>query len=263
MDTPLPESAIHPLIHHHTGPITTIRRTTHGNTSDLTAVIDCANGPFFVKAVRDRPGGRRDSLLRERQVAPTLLDLSPPLLWDVEGDGWLVLGYEAVEARHADLTPGSPDLPLVVDTVARIGRVPLPAYAHSWTETRWDRFTPDAALLRGDALLHTDINPHNLLVAGPRVWAVDWAWPTRGAAFIDPALLVVQLIAAGHTPASAEGWASRIPTWRTADRHAVTVFAAATLRMHEAFAARKPDEEWLKAMVEACRSWTAYGEATA
>ena len=257
MDTGLPESAIQP----HTGPVTAIRRTTHGTNSDLTAVVECEKGPFFVKAVRDRPGGRRDSLLRERQIAPALTHLSPRLLWDVEADGWLVLGYQAVDARHADLAPGSPDLPLVVDTVARIGRVPLPSYARPWTETRWDRFTPDPGLFRGDALLHTDLNPHNLLVAGPRVWAVDWAWPTRGAAFIDPALLVVQLIAAGHTPASAEQWASRTPAWRTADRRAVTAFGAANLRMHRTFAQRKPQAEWLEAMVEACRSWTVHREA--
>ncbi|MFM9444434.1 hypothetical protein [Streptomyces acidiscabies] len=264
MGNDLLEAAIRPLVREYTGPVAAIQRTVHGDNSDLTAIVDCEKGPFFIKAVRDRPGGRRDSLLRERRIGAALAGISPPLRWSVEADGWLVLGFEAVGGRSADFAPGSPDLPRVVETIERIGRVPLPVFAQDWHETRWDRFASDgseAELFRGDALLHTDINPHNLLVAGPRMWAVDWAWPTRGAAFIDPALLVVQLIAAGHPPEDAERWASRIPAWHTADRHAVTAFAAATLRMHQAFAARNPDAQWLKAMAEACRLWTAHREA--
>jgi thiamine kinase-like enzyme len=36
----------------------------------------------------------------------------------------------------------------------------------------------------GDTLLHTDLNPHNLLIAD-RAYLVDWAWATRGAAWLD------------------------------------------------------------------------------
>ncbi|MEU6071811.1 hypothetical protein ABZ864_47165 [Streptomyces sp. NPDC047082] len=259
METDLPESAIRPLIQEHTGPVAAIRRTAHGNSSDLTAIVECERGPFFVKAVRDRPGGRRDSLIRERQIDAGLVHISPSLLWDVEAEGWLVLGYEVIDGRSADFAPASPDLPLVVETIAQIGFVPLPVFARDWTETRWDRFVSDgseAELFRGDSLLYTDINPHNLLVAGRRAWAVDWAWPTRGAGFIDPALLVVQLIAAGHTPASAEKWASQLPAWHKAAPGAINAFAAANVRMYSTFAERKPDAHWLKAMLEACQSWT-------
>ncbi|MCF3134417.1 hypothetical protein [Streptomyces olivochromogenes] len=97
----------------------------------------------------------------------------------------------------------------------------------------------EAELFRGDSLLYTDINPHNLPVAGRRAWAVDWAWPTRGAGFIDPALLVVQLIAAGHTPAGAEKWASQLPAWHKATPGAINAFTAANMRMYSTFAQRK------------------------
>lgn len=190
MDTD-PASAIRPLIQDHTGPVAEIRRTAQGNSSDLTAIVDCESGPFFVKAVRNRPGGRRDSLIRERQIDAALVHISPPLLWDVETEGWLVLGFEVVDGRSADFAPDSADLPLLVDTLAQIGRVPLPAFARDWTETRWDRFAAtgsDVELFRGDSLLHTDINPSNILVEGRRAWAVDWAWPTRGAGYIDPSV---------------------------------------------------------------------------
>ncbi|MFD3582017.1 phosphotransferase [Streptomyces sp. NPDC058683] len=238
-----------------------IDRTERGFSSDMTAVVDCARGPFFVKAMRNRPGGRRKSLIRERQINRYLGHISPPLLWDVEAEDWLVLGFEVVDGRSSDFAPDSPDLPLVVDSIGEIGRLSLPHIAQDWTETRWDRFVSDSAeaeLFRGDSLLYTDINPSNFLMVKRRVWAVDWAWPTRGARFIDPALLVVQLIAAGHTPDSAEKWAERLTAWREAAPQAVDAFAAANLRMYRAAVGRKPEADWLKAMVDACRAWTEY-----
>jgi hypothetical protein len=259
MDTDLPESAILPLIEGHTGPVAGIRRTARGFSSDLTAVVDCARGPFFVKAMRNRPGGRRKSLIRERRINAHLGHISPHLLWDVEAEDWLVLGFEVVDGRSSDFAPGSTDLALVVDAIGEIGRLSLPRIAQDWTETRWDRFASDsseAELFRGDSLLCTDINPSNFIVVRRRVWAVDWAWPTRGAGFIDPALLVLQLVAAGHTPDSAEKWAERLPAWREAAPQAVDAFAAANLRLYRAAVGRKPDVDWLKAMVDACRAWT-------
>jgi hypothetical protein len=96
----------------------------------------------------------------------------------------------------------------VADLVDRIGQLPLPDVARDWPETRWDRFASeaDASLFTGDTLLYTDIHASDILVGTSGVWAVDWAWPTRDAAL---AILVAQLVAAGHPPADAEGRASR------------------------------------------------------
>ncbi|MFF7979781.1 hypothetical protein ACFZDK_11685 [Streptomyces sp. NPDC007901] len=91
-----------------------------------------------------------------------------------------------------------------------------------------------------------------------RVWAVDRAWPTRGAGFIEPALLVLQLIAAGHTPDGAERWAQQVPAWRQAAPREVDAFAAANLRMYRAAVRRKSDADWLKAMVDTCQAWTGH-----
>jgi hypothetical protein len=162
--------------------------------------------------------------------------------WQAEDDRWLVLGFEAIAGRASDFTPGSPDLPIIVDILNRIGALPLPDIAHDWTETRWDRYTEaaDADLFRGETLLYTDIHQNNLLIGKRDTWAVDWSWPTRGAAFIDPALLVVQLIAAGHDAEAAEEWASGCRAWKAADSSAVDAFAVATLRMWRERAERNP-----------------------
>jgi hypothetical protein len=58
-----------------------------------------------------------------------------------------------------------------------------------WIEQPWTGLADDTdlALLAGDHLLHTDLNPDNILISDGRAWLVDWAWTTLGAAWIDPA----------------------------------------------------------------------------
>ncbi|WP_211351718.1 protein kinase [Haloactinospora alba] len=233
--------------------------------TDVTAVVECENGPFFVKAVPNRPGGRRDSLVREGEINPHVRPLSPAVLWRAEDSEWVALGFEPIHGRRANFRPGSEDLPTLVDLVNRIGALPLPDVAHDWTETRWDRFVSDEAetpLLRGNSMLYVDINPSNFVIGEDNAWVVDWAWPTRGAAFIDPALLVVQLIAAKRNPADAEAWAGKCDAWTHADSDAVNVFVAATVRMYRAHAERFPDQPWRKAMVDAVESWAEHRGVT-
>ncbi|MEU8801219.1 protein kinase [Spirillospora sp. NPDC048819] len=244
----------------HTGALTSVEPTERGNLSDVTALVVGEKGEWFVKAVRNRPGGRRDSLIREGLINPSVHPISPAVLWQAESPEWIALGFEIVRGHHADLSPGSPDLPAVVDVLNRIARVEPPGIVRDWPETRWDRFSTDAEarLLRGDALLYTDLNPDNLLIGEQTTWAVDWAWPTRGAAHIPPSLLVVQLIAAGHSAESAEEWAGGSTAWANADPEAVDAFAAAALRMNRHRHDRDPDADWLWAMVSAVGQWVDY-----
>ncbi|MEU5428498.1 protein kinase [Streptomyces olivoreticuli] len=256
----LPDPHFRELIRPHTGEVTEVRVPKQGFTTDFAAVIGSEKGPFFVKAQFNEPGGRRDSILRERAINPYVQPLSPRLLWSVDGDdaGWIILAFEVIEERGLDFEPGSPDLPLAVDLLNRAAALELPDVAREWTEDRWDAYVSseeELAFLRGDALLHTDINPSNLTVGEAGAWIIDWAWPTRGAAFIDPACLVVQLVSAGHSPESAEGWAARCTAWANADPKAIDVFAAADLRMHRAIADQRPDQAWLTAMADAAQAW--------
>ncbi|GAA4907268.1 hypothetical protein [Streptomonospora salina] len=256
----LPGPELRALIAPHTGEVSDIRPAQLGHSADVTAVIECEKGPFFVKAVPNRPGGKRASLVREGLINPYVQPLSPAVLWQAEDDAWTVLGFEVIQGRTADFTPGSPDLPAVVELLNRIRRLPLPDMARDWEETRWDRFTadePEAAHLRGDTLLFTDLNPNNFIVGGGRTWAVDWSWPTRGAALIDPASFLVQLVAAGHSPTDADAWANECDAWTSADSAAIAVFVAATVRMYRAFAECDP-AQWRKAMVAAVETWADY-----
>jgi hypothetical protein len=38
--------------------------------------------------------------------------------------------------------------------------------------------------------------PLNILLGPDRTWIIDWAWPTRGAAFIDAACFLIRAMAA-------------------------------------------------------------------
>ncbi|MFE0131060.1 phosphotransferase [Streptomyces sp. NPDC059037] len=187
--------------------------------------------------------------------------LSPRLLWHAENDQWIALGFELIDGRPSGFAPGSADLPAVAQLVNRIGEISVPAVAEDWPETRWDRFASDqddATLFKGDSLIHGDINPSNLLVGDAGSWVVDWAWPTRGSALIDPALLVLQLIAAGHSPEGAESWASQCAAWSKSDPAAIDAFATANLRMYRKRAKRFPDQTWLGAMEATAQTWVDY-----
>ncbi len=187
------------------------------------------------------------------------------MLWEAEDDEWIVLGFEVVSGRVADIRPGSPDLPVVVDLLNRLAGLELPEIALEWHDTRLDRFATneaEARLFRGDALLHADINHTNLLVAartagnGPaRSWAVDWGWPVRGAGFVDPAVLVVQLVAAGHSPEAAEAWAARCVAFARADPAALDAYAAAKTRMWWTLARQRPDRTARRALAGAAEAW--------
>jgi hypothetical protein len=253
MPKPDPGPQFWSLIEPHTGPVHAVHHTTRGYTSNVTAIVHGEAGPVFVKAARD-PGPHVSSLQREAAINPYVRSVSPALRWQQHRDGWIVLGFDVTAGAYADFTPGSPDLPAVVDAIAAIGKLSCPDIAREWVETRWDRFTDRPELFAGDALLYTDISPDNVLIGDCGVSVVDWSWPTRGAAFIDPACLVVQLVAAGHSPADAEGWASRCPVWSAADPVAVDAFAAATMHMYRHFEERDP-APWRTAMTNAVTSW--------
>ncbi|MEU0878879.1 hypothetical protein ABZ345_09795 [Lentzea sp. NPDC005914] len=228
----------------HTGPVFEAESPVVGRNSAFAASLMAADGPVFCKGGRAE-GPQAVMHRNEATVNPFVpRDIAPQLLWRVEQDGWLLLGFEHVPGRHAELSPGSPDLPLVADAMIKIGAVEHSEsgrmIADHWksalakeTSTQFSEWAARAPRhMRGSTLVHSDLNPLNILVAD-RARVVDWAWWRTGAAWIDPAFVVVRLIAAGHEPAQAEKWATQFGGYREAPAEAITAFAASLVCLWE------------------------------
>ncbi|MEV0701672.1 hypothetical protein AB0I53_27680 [Saccharopolyspora sp. NPDC050389] len=246
----LPSAARH-AVEGHVGPITTAEPITNGIHHDFAAVLHPATSrPVFVKGVQGI--GRRMRMLR-REATTNLLapGIAPQVLFTVDVDDWLLVGFDYVHGQSADLYPGSPDLPRVADVVRRIGALPAPGLRS--IRARWDgvdwwsKLAADAPDLvarwdvhamselaskapelgDGDRLVHSDLHGDQVLL-GPdgAVHVIDWGFPGAGAAWVDPAYLVLRLVEAGHEPGDAEEWARReLPSFAEANEETVTAFA--------------------------------------
>ncbi|MEU0282631.1 aminoglycoside phosphotransferase [Streptomyces sp. NPDC006195] len=201
-----------------------------GMNSGIASVLETESGRVFMKGIpADHPqvGAQR----REAAIAPHLPASCPRLYWHLELDGWSLLGYEVVGGRHADYAPGSPDLPLVEAALTELQAVTAPADIEIKDAVeRWADYAPPGTLqyFSGDTLLHTDFAPDNVLIVDKRARLVDWAWPTRGAAWIDPGALALRLMDSGHPVEEAIAFAGRFPSWRDAEPEALVAFGAAT-----------------------------------
>ncbi|RLV68130.1 Aminoglycoside phosphotransferase [Streptomyces sp. CBMAI 2042] len=248
----------------HTGPLLTVEESTEGFNSEIAARVTSTTGTWHIKGLRtDHP--RAWTQRREAAVAPFLTGLAPALRWRVESAGWDLLGFEALDGHHADYAPGSPDVPEVAALLRRLGDTPCPSIELRHAEQRLEHYAAhpdDLRLFAGTHLLHTDLNNANVLVdteapQGDRARLVDWAWATRGAAWLDAGYWIIWLIAAGHTPASAEHWAAEIPSWHTAPAEGITAFAAANANLWSEINTADPDP-WTLRLATAATAWHAH-----
>jgi hypothetical protein len=242
-----------------TGPVRKVETVPGGANSGFAARVHTASDVTFVKGV-PTSHVQLPSQLREVAINPYLPPASPKLRWNVRAGGWDLLGYECVLARHADYAPGSRDLPLVAAALAELQAIESPPLAqvknavHRWAA----QLGHQADGLAGTTLLHTDLAPHNVLIID-RAHLIDWAWPTRGAAWIDPALLVPHLMEAGHTAYDADQWARRFPSWAAAPRSGVNAFVSANARVWAEIAAQDP-QPWKARMAQLTAHWAHFCE---
>ncbi len=107
-------------------------------------------------------------------------------------------------------------------------------------------------------LTHSDWTPDNVLISADQAWLIDWAWPTLGAGWTDPACWVLRLMASGgHTARQAEQQASRLPAFRNADPAHITIFAKANTRLW-AEVAESSTSPWTHDTAHAAKTWNAY-----
>ena len=174
----------------------------------------------FIKAVSE--AANPDTPDIHRREARILADLpaSAPnarLLWTHDADRWVALCLEDVDGRHPAEPWAEGDLGLVISTLKKMAAdltpspIELGATAadffeqtvNGWQSARnRDEKRLDAWCLRnlgrlaaleakapaaaaGDTLLNCDVRADNLLIAGKRVYVLDWPWARIGAWWID------------------------------------------------------------------------------
>lgn len=201
--TELPET-VRVAVTHRAGHVTHAENVSGGQQNDLAVALTTRTGRVFLKGVHGV--SRRMRMLRnETRCADLAAGIAPPVLFTEDVDGWLVVGFEYLTGRPADLTPGSPDLPLVAATVEKISTQPAtglrplrdrwnvdwwgrlaeehPAAVDDWDCTemsRWAQAAPELA--SGDQLAHTDLHQDQFIIdPHGRVHVIDWAFPGAAA----------------------------------------------------------------------------------
>ncbi|WP_327650116.1 hypothetical protein [Micromonospora zamorensis] len=93
-----------------------------GDHAEIASTVTGPAGQVFVKAASGELSVRS---LRYELAATRTIDRHPPaVLWHFESDGWLVAGTEHLAGPHPDLSPGSPDLNLLLATLTALQETP-------------------------------------------------------------------------------------------------------------------------------------------
>ncbi|MER5224722.1 phosphotransferase [Streptomyces flaveus] len=255
-------AATRAAVERHTGPVDVAETAPHGVMSRLACTVHARVGRAFIKGTRhDDP---QAWVYRHEAQVTRYAPLAPRVLWEVDAGGWLLHGYEYVDGRHPDLTPGSDDLGLLMRTLTVMSETPWPeANRKKPLHTRWADFLPDDVPpgLQGRQLAHTDMSPRNMLVTpAGKLLLLDWALSCPAPAWADTALTVPRLVSAGHTPQQAETIARQVPAYRTAAPATVTTFARTVYAAWEDWERTRPLPH-RAALTAAARKWATYREA--
>ncbi|UBU12937.1 hypothetical protein [Nonomuraea gerenzanensis] len=244
----------------YTGRVMNAETASEGMNSAVALILETEFDKFFVKGLK-RAYPRRWTQDMEWTIGPYVASISPRVQWRVEEDEhWDLIGFEYIDGRHADYTPGSEDLPKIEHTMAVLGRISCPSLDLKTAESRWKPYIlneEDLHWLVGDRLLHTDYNPLNVLISDGRALLIDWAWPTKGAGWIDPACMILRLIAGGHTAEQAETVFRDLPAWQAAPAEGLKVFAEGCVNMWTEIS-EADSAKWKMKMQWAAHEWLSH-----
>lgn len=244
-----------------TGPISSIDPAPTGNHADIASTLHSPAGLTFVKAARklaDRDGPEVMSLRREAAVNLYVSEFAPRLRFQAEVGEWVALGFEHVSGRRADFTPGSSDLAVLAKTIQSLQSTPCPDVVRMVVERRWQSVAEDVSPMSGPALLHTDLNEDNLIITPDgRAYLVDWAFVSRGQAWVELGLLIPWLLKAGHSPREADAWVSQFASWADARPSHIDLFSkvfAERWRTH----GETSSAAWVAEHAALTKQWAAY-----
>ncbi|NUW30846.1 phosphotransferase [Nonomuraea sp. SMC257] len=254
--------------------------------------LDDGSSVFLKAIAKDDPAAR----LHERQewagrVLPKATP-TPRMLWSAHADGWIVFVHEYVNdgAKPADLSPGSPDVPIVLALLRRLTSVLTPCPApdapligdnlaplrakgqamlgkHAYRLSAADQVLYETALagfdpaaLEGDGLIHYDLHSDNILILLDHAVVLDWSFAARAASWVDAALLAPRLVEAGHQPKHVQWLLSEVPAWTAAPPAAVRGLAAmwTLFRVYKATFGPPEARRFRARAAEAGRAWTRY-----
>lgn len=224
-----------------------------GNHAEIAATVSGPGTAVFVKAASAGVRSLRYELTATLAAAK-VTDTAPMVRWHFEAAGWLVMGAELLHGPHPDLSPGAADLGLL--TAALKGLQETPALGEPW-------FTPAARLgwshpaMDGTMLVHSDLNPTNMIVTADGLRIVDWAWATRAAPWVELALLVQWLIGSDHTAGQAEEWLSQFPVWEATGPDVLDDFAVRNAAKWSAKARQHPDR-WVHDLADWTGEWAIF-----
>lgn len=221
-------------------------------------ILHTTRGRFFVKGVPADHARAVWNQANEATVNPYLRPVAPALTFRVQTREWDVLGFEYLTGhRHADLSPGSPDLGAVAAALRTLAGVQAPqGVSLLRIEDRWRDYGDSLSVLAGSTVAHTDLHHHNIMI-GDSARLVDWAWPTLAAPWIDTACVGLQMITAGHQPGGAEAWCQQLPPYAAASERAVSVFVSAARRLWTDISSADP-QPWKRQVAAAAERWAAY-----
>ena len=238
-----------------TGSVLASENVAEGLNCSVALIVYTRNdGPLFLKGVRTSDDTGMAGLYCEAQINETVAEIGPGIRHRFEIGGWFCLLFVYIDGRHADLSPGTEDLAAITLTMQRMQQLVshdvLPSEQVTFTAPQLtERFreflNPDEAeALAGTNLLHTDTNPHNIMIGSPGGFAyvVDWAMPAVGPAWVDPAYMATWLMCFGHTSSDALTWMNGFTSWRQADPTAVEAFVNVTCRQWTAAIGEKDAE---------------------